>query len=950
MSSERPSTRVHYLTAHTMRIPKATYRLQLTAALDFARAREALPYLADLGVTDVYASPIFTARPGSTHGYDICDHNTINPELGGADEFENFTRARKALGMGYIQDIVPNHMAISGNNALLLDVLENGEDSEFYDFPDIDWDHPDEGLKGKMLAPFLGAFFGDTLTRGEIQLDYDANGFMVRCYDIRFPLRVDSYTRVLTLDMKNLVKSLGHDHSDLVKLLGILYAIKSLSAAEGYQERYEQIDFIKRLLFEIYQSNDTIHRFIDHNLDRINGKASAEDDDKYGLLEEILSEQLYRLSFWKVAADEINYRRFFSVNDLICLRVEEMKVFNHLHRLVAEKVSKGDFTGLRVDHIDGLHDPTNYLKRLRALAPDAYVVVEKILAPDEELPEFWQARGTTGYDFLVEVCGLFVDSESERDFNRIYTGFTGITKTFPELLAEKKRIIIQRYMGGDIDNLARLIKSVSLSDRGSVDITYRALKNAIIETLAYFPVYRTYISPEHHRPVDRTYIKTALDAARESRPDLVYEFDFLERFLLVAYEERLKEDEKSQWLRFVMRFQQFTGPIMAKGSEDTALYHYNRLLCLNEVGGWPDRFGIDTREWHGFCLDRLEKWPHTMNATSSHDTKRGEDARMRLAALSEIPGEWENALKAYHEMNASLRVKVRGVPVPDENDEYFLYQNMLASWPFHKEELDDFQIRLKGYLVKSVREAKVHTGWLKPDEEYEQAFLAFVDKIFSPGLAKNFLDSFAEFQSGTTFLGIVNSLSQTMLKITAPGTPDIYQGSDLWDLSFVDPDNRRPVDFSLRQSYLRELDDEQLNRNPEAFLNGLLTRPEDGRVKLFLIKRLLKIRNEQPDLFEKGAYEPIEFDGAFKRNVIGYLRRLDNVFAMVIAPRLVSDLTVPGRFPLGDRWGDTRLAGDFPSREVLVDAVTDRRLPVESALFLKDALAVFPVALLVGRT
>jgi len=931
-----------------MRIPRATYRLQFNPAFDFRKAREILPYLAGLGITDIYASPIFSARPGSAHGYDICDHNAINPELGGAAGFDHFTKAREDLGMGYVQDIVPNHMAVSGENGLLMDVLENGKDSEFFEFPDIDWEHPDEGLRGKMLAPFLGAFFGETLSQGDIQLDYDENGFLVRCHSLRLPLRMDSYSRILTLNMKSLVKGLGHDHPDLIKLLGILYTIKSLSAAESYQERYEQIAFIKRLLFEIYQSNEHIRQFMAHNLDVINGKENTGSGDAYNLLEEILSEQFYRLSFWKVAADEINYRRFFSVNDLICLRVEEKKVFDCIHRLIAEKVSQGRFSGLRVDHIDGLRDPTAYLERLRDLAGDAYIVVEKILAPDEEFPEFWPAQGTTGYDFLNKACGLFVNAENENAFNAIYQRFTGITKTFPELLAEKKRIIILRYMGGDIDNLARLVKSVSLRDRGSVDITLRALKSAIVETLAYFPVYRTYVSAENSRPVDRSYIRTALDSARGSRLDLVYEFEFLERFLLRAYDRRLADEERTEWLQFVMRFQQFTGPIMAKGSEDTALYGYNRLLCLNEVGGWPDRFGIDTREWHEFCRKRLETWPLTMNATSTHDTKRGEDARMRLAALSETPDAWEKALNRYHEMNAALRTTVRGAPVPDENDEYFLYEAMLASWPFFPEELGEFQVRLKEYLVKSVREAKVHTGWLRPDEEYEQAFLAFVDKLFSPDLAGNFLSLFAGFQRTVAFWGMVNSLSQTILKITAPGTPDMYQGSELWDLSFVDPDNRRPVDFSIRQSYLREID-EAFETSPEALFKDLPARPEDGRIKLFLIRRLLKARNGHAELFEKGAYIPLEFAGVHKKKLVGYMRRLNDSFALVIAPRLVSTMTEAGRFPLGSVWEDTRLVTDIPACETLVDGVTGRRHSGGPELYVKDALSAFPVALLLGR-
>ncbi len=930
-------------------IPCATYRLQFTPTFGFVECGRILDYLVRLGVSDIYASPIFKARSGSMHGYDVCDPRVMNPELGGGSGFAKLTAKRKRAGLGWMQDIVPNHMAVSGENPILTDVLENGPDSRYFSFFDIEWDHPDESVRGRMLAPFLGGFFGDTLERGEISAGFDEDGFFVRYYELRFPLSIDSYAQALTEDLKSLRSALGRDHPDYIKLLGILYNIKTLSALDTVDERDGQISFIKGMLNELYESSASIREYIDSCLNRINNPAAGEGEAPYARLEDLLAQQRYRLSFWKVASDEINYRRFFSINDLISLRIEDDRVQAETHKLIAEKVADGSFTALRIDHIDGLYDPTEYLIRLRRMTDGAFVLVEKILEFDERIPSFWPIQGTVGYDFMNKVCGTFVQADKEREFSRIYARHSGFSRPFEQMVRDKKRLIIDHHMEGDVDNLARFVKSISSRDRGGFDITFRALKKAIIEVLCAFPVYRTYLSESVSRMVDRTYITTAVNRARKASPELVHELDFLERFLLLQFHEHLTDEDKAEWIRFAMRFQQVTGPLMAKGFEDTALYVMNRLLCLNEVGGAPDRFGLSDREWHDFASERLETWPHTMNATATHDTKRGEDARMRLAALSEIPHQWDAALRAFNRINRRRKRKVGDLAVPDRNDEYFLYQTLLASWPFDDENMGDYTDRLKEYLVKSVREAKVHTEWLKPDTEYEQAFVSFAESIITRRRGDAFLREFLPLQERVAFLGMINSLAQTLFKITAPGFPDFYQGTELWDLSFVDPDNRRPVDFDLRTRLLSELET-AWNTDPLGLIRDLPAAPEDGRIKLFLIWRGLRARQTHARLFAEGRYIPLDFRGAYKSHAIGFARELEGRMIVSLAPRFTASITSSNEFPLGDVWADTRAVIPEPVPSGMQNLLTGESLGPASEIPLRRAFERFPAALLEGSS
>ena len=636
----------------------ATYRIQLNSSFDFQMAKNIVPYLADLGISDIYASPILKARKGSLHGYDVVDPNQLNPELGTNSRFEQLIRKLKAYGMGWLQDIVANHMAFDYENQMLMDVLENGQSSQYFSFFDIEWDHPYESIKRRLLAPFLGRFYGESLEEGEIKLRYARNGFRLHYYNQVLLLKVESYGHLLTYRLHVLKKKLGVDHPDYIKLLGILYVLKTLISTAEVNERYDQIRFIKTTLWEIYIQNQDIRKLIKENIKIFNGKRG--NPESFNLLNDLLSEQLFRLSFWKVATEEINYRRFFNINELLSLKIEDEDVFNHIHSLIFKLIEGGKISGLRIDHIDGLYDPTNYLKRIRERTGELYIVVEKILDLDEEIPSPWPVQGTTGYDFMNYVNGLFCKGENEKQFNKIYANFSTLNIPYDELVCEKKRLILGKHMAGDVDNLAHLMKAISRRDRHGSDITIYGLKRALVEVMAQFPVYRTYIGKGTTNETDCSYVKVAIEKAKGSSPGLFNELQFIERFLLLDFGEYLSEDEKNQWIQFVMRFQQFTGPLMAKGFEDTTLYVYNRLLSLNEVGGNAHKFGISIVEFHRFNEKRAHCWPHSLSATSTHDTKRGEDTRARINVLSEIPRQWGGNIKTWSKVNRGKKRKIYG--------------------------------------------------------------------------------------------------------------------------------------------------------------------------------------------------------------------------------------------------------------------------------------------------
>lgn len=932
-----------------MHIPQATYRVQLHKDFDFQHAKAIIPYLAELGISHFYASPIFKARKGSMHGYDIVDPRQINPELGGLSGFEELTALLKSHGLYWLQDIVPNHMAFDSENSMLMDVLERGRDSQFCKFFDIDWNHLYEGLRGKLLVPFLGKFYAEALENGEIHLQYNETGFGINYYSFSLPLKIESYIQVLEYNLSSLEQNLGAQNPDFIKLIGTIQFLKTLVAKKETTSQYEQLLHAKKMLWSLYTSNKKIHEFIDENIIYFNGMKG--EPHSFDALDKLISEQLFRLSFWKVAAEEINYRRFFTINELISLKVEEEDVFNYTHDLIFSLVGTGKFQGLRIDHVDGLYNPADYLKRLRQRVSDTFVLVEKILAENEHLPFDWPVEGTTGYDFMNYVNGVFCKNDNARAFSKLYYKFINQTFSYDELVCSKKRLIISKHLAGNIDNLAHMMKKVSSNDRYGRDLTLYGLRRAMVEVMANFPVYRTYINSESICESDREYIQKAIEKAYKNIPDFLYELNFIKQFLLFGPHGSLGDEDKKELLNFVMNFQQYTAPLMAKGFEDTILYVYNRLISLNEVGSSPELFGFTVGQFHEFNLTKASSSPNSLNATSTHDAKRGEDMRARINVLSEIPDEWESQIKNWSKINQRNKKKNKKNYMPDKNDEYFLYQTLISAYPFLEEEREEFTKRLKQYVIKAVREAKIHTAWIKPDSEYEEACVSFVEKILVPSENNRFLNEFVLFQKKIAYCGIFNSLSQVLLKLTCVGVPDFYQGTELWDLNLVDPDNRRPVDFQKRISFLREIK-EKPQQDSLKLINELLSNKEDGKIKLFLIYRVLQARKKQVALFQKGSYVTLEVQGKFNNNVIAFMRKYEQQYAIAIVPRFYTGLIKEGELPLGEQlWTDTNIVLPKEAPFTWEDVITGQRIVSnDNRLFIGKILSQFPVSLLLMGT
>jgi (1->4)-alpha-D-glucan 1-alpha-D-glucosylmutase len=930
-----------------MRIPIATYRLQFHPEFGFQDALRILHYLDDLGISDIYASPIFKARRGSTHGYDVVDPSQLNPELGSDEDFDELTTELTQRGMGWLQDIVPNHMAYDSENPFLVDILEHGTHSEYSDFFDVEWEHPFDDFKGKILIPMLGDFYGRCMERGEITLNYDENGLTVNYYDLWVPLRIESYNRFLTYDMDTLAKSLGRNHPDFVKLLGILYMVKNLSEETTGRERKDQAQFIKELLWELYTTNEDVNQFIQKNLALFNGE--TDEGDRYELLDSLLSDQFFRLAFWKVGAEELNYRRFFTVNELICLRIEDLKVFQKTHSLISQLVKNGQIQGLRIDHLDGLYNPEQYLRRLRTkCGEDTYIVVEKILELDEELPDDWPIQGTSGYDFLNQVNGLFCCRENEKAFENIYGRLVEQRPDYHTWKISNKRLIADTNLVGDVDNLAHMLKRIAGQYRYGRDFTLSGLRKSILEVLVQFPVYCTYINEEGVSDRDRAYIHQAIKNSNKRIPQLQNELAFIEKVLTLDYEDFLTEEDKAEWLHFSMRFQQFSGPLMAKGVEDTLFYVYNRMISLNEVGGNAGQFGITAKEFHTFNQRQLSHWPHTLNTSSTHDTKRSEDVRARLNVLSEIPEEWDQQVRRWQTLNDAFKIVTEKRTIPDPNNEYFLYQTLVGAFPFDNEaeEHQTFVDRVKAYVVKAVREAKVYTAWLRPDSEYEDGFVTFVERILKQSDQNDFLAEFRPFQQKIARYGIFNSLSQTLLKLTSPGVPDCYQGTELWDLSLVDPDNRRPVDYEERISFLQEIQ-RRCQTDINSLLSDLQATWQDGRMKLFLIYRALTTRKQVREIFEKGNYSPIKVEGQYADHVLAFARTYQKRTAIVVVPRFLTGVIQPDQDPYGEKvWGDTALALPKKLQSDWFETITDREITDQPRLPIGKILQNFPVALL----
>lgn len=930
-----------------MHIPNSTYRIQFTSEFPFSSTREIVEYLSELGISDLYASPILKARKGSTHGYDVVDPTQLNPELGTSDDFDLLISEVKKYNMSWLQDIVPNHMAYSSENLMLIDLLENGQNSRFINSFDIEWNHPHQSVRDRVLAPFLGKYYQEVLENGELVLKYNVEGFSIYYFEHCLPLKMESYSEILSFRLNKLINKLGKNNSEMIKYLGVLYVSKSLPSSEDLDERYSQIMFLKGILWELYSTNQEVKVFIDENLKIYNGEKG--NPESFNKLDTLLSEQYFRLAYWKVANEEINYRRFFNVSDLISLRMENPETFHRVHSLISKFLKEEKIQGLRIDHIDGLYDPLVYLYSLQERAKDSYIVVEKILELEEKLPENWPVKGTTGYDYVNYINGIFCKTENEKAFNSLYSRFIKYNPSYDRIVHDKKRLIIQARMAGEVERLAFSVEAVSSNDRYGIDITMHGLKRALEEILTYFPIYRTYINKEGITERDSKYIDNVLEKVLETNQNLRHEIEYICNLLKLNFDVHFSEDQKKSALDFVMKFQQLTGPLMAKGFEDTALYVYNKFISLNEVGSNPSRFGISLDEYHSYIKQRNNEWPYTMNSTSTHDTKRGEDVRARLNVLSEIPGEWEDKVKLWSDFNSPLKQTLKnGIEVPERNEEYFLYQVLVGSYPLVSEDHDSFVTRVKEYIVKSSREAKTYSSWLNPSEEYENAFMSFAEKILTISEENKFFSDFSNFQKKIAHFGIFNALSQAIIKLTSPGVPDIYQGSEMWNLSLVDPDNRRPVDFELRKRYLKEIKEAE-SGNLKKYFKKILDSKNDGRIKLFLTYRTLKYRNANSDLYLDGTYIPLTAEGKFKENIIAFAREKDGKWSVTVAPRFLTDIIDESELPIGAYiWEDTWLK--IPANTSgWVNQLTGDKMTNDGKVAISDIFKSFPIALLAGN-
>ncbi|APW38155.1 malto-oligosyltrehalose synthase [Rhodoferax koreense] len=918
-------------------IPRATYRLQLHKDFGFEAATTILPYLQRLGVSHVYCSPISRARPGSLHGYDVVDHREINPELGGQEGFERFAAAARAHGLGLVLDLVPNHMGVIGaHNPWWADVLENGQASGYAGFFDINWHPFNEELVGKVLIPVLGEAYGEVLAQGQLQLAFDAAAgqFQLAYFSHRFP--VDPHTWPVLLDAALAeLEAAGGDASLRARFIALSAYAAALpdrsevgEAARNY--RADVIAPLKQQLAELAGEADAAGA-IERVLATVNG---AEGHDELHRLHEA---QAYRLASWLAAADEINYRRFFDVNELAALRIEDERVFEATHALALDLTASGVVDGLRIDHPDGLRDPAQYFERLqrghaRRLAqrlPDAatpvatadaqalgiYVVSEKITAAHGDQPDDWALHGTTGYRYGMLVNGLFVDRRQARRFERIWRSFSGVETGYEDLVTDAKRAVALGPLGAELTVLATQLKRIANTDRHTRDYGFSTLRDTIADTAASMPVYRTYVVDQASAQ-DRRFIDWAIAQARKrSAAADTGVFDFLRSCLLAEF-ARDDEAHRPQVLQFAWRFQQFCAPVAAKGVEDTAFYRYHRLISLNEVGGDPATFGTTVAAFHGASSDRCARWPHTMLATSTHDNKRSEDVRNRIDVLSEVPGVFRLGLRRWHLLTRSLQREVDGRRAPSPADEYLLYQTLLGSLPAGELDdaaLADYRERVAAYMTKAAREAKRETSWMRPNAAYEEALLGFTRGVLGRSAGNPALNELRTRATELARFGGLNSFSMALLKYSSPGVPDIYQGNETIDLSLVDPDNRRPVDYAVRDQMLDTLQPlvDALDAPDRAAVQAALQRmaadPADGRLKLWTTWRLLELRRRDPPLFENGDYLPLKVHGKAREHIVAYARRTPSAMLVVVAARLyVGLLGRPGAPLFGEAcWGDT---------------------------------------------
>jgi (1->4)-alpha-D-glucan 1-alpha-D-glucosylmutase len=947
-------------------IPRATYRVQLHAGFRLADACELVPYLARLGISHLYASPILKARPGSTHGYDIVDHGTLNPEIGTREDLDRLSARLREHGLGLVLDIVPNHMGVGSDNGWWMDLLENGQASERAEFFDVDWRPAKPELRGRVLLPVLGDHYGAILDRGELVLECACEagvaGLHVRYWEQRFPLDPATYPDVLGADLDGLRAALGGDPDTLARFESLLTAFAKLPPRDSTDdaarvERARDRTLHRRTLAELLARSPALAA---HVADAVRSLAGADAGER---LHALLERQAWRLAFWRTAADEINYRRFFDINDLAGLRQEESRVFDETHRLIADLVAAGIVDGLRIDHPDGLRDPAGYYEQLaarmaetlgrdRARGLPLYVVAEKILQSYEHLPREWAVHGTTGYDVAPLLTGWYTYAPAERTMLRGYVQFTGLQQDLDDELYVAKKLVMGAALASELTVLANRLNRLSEADVHTRDYTLNALRSAVAEVAACFPVYRTYVTPDGAGPDDRRYVDWAIAQARKrsTAVDLSV-FDFLRRVLLLDGFADAPEGVRREAIGVAMRFQQFTAPLMAKGFEDTVLYRYHPLVALNEVGGHPRRFHTSTPALHRANAERARDWPHAMLTTSTHDTKRAEDVRTRLCVLSELADDWKARVQRWAQFNHRRKRRPKADTAwPGPRIEYLLYQTLVGTWPVGEFDRGAYRERIHAYALKATREAKTHTSWVNPNVDYEAALRAFVDALLPEGGGGPFLADFEPFARDVAWFGALASLSQQLLKLTAPGVPDVYQGTELLDLSLVDPDNRRPVDYGLRRRLLDELDgdDAALAGRARAWLGD----PTDGRAKFRLTARTLRLRAERPAAFRDGSYVPLEVRGHRADHVVAYLRRHGDDAVLVVATRWHATLTERAtRLPLGaDVWGDTCIALPDEARGDWQDALGGARIPGgRPTLPLVELLGEWPVALLANE-
>ena len=973
-------------------IPTSTYRLQVHGGFTLDDAAAIVPYLAALGIGAAYTSPYFAAEKGSTHGYDITNHNEINPELGGADAHRRFTTRLKAAGLQHIVDFVPNHMGISTmTNPWWRDVLENGPSARSAPFFDIDWNPVKRELRRKLLLPILGDQYGTVLERGELQLEFRNGRLVLKYFDNELPVNPRQAPRVYRTGLTRLTGELGPTHPNLLEFLSIITALQKMpayteSAPDDVSERSRESEIARTRLQRLSDASESIRRHIQAQVREFNGVPGR--PESFDALHELLEEQAYRLAYWRTAAHEINYRRFFDINSLAGLRVEDPQVFGAIHQLLSRLLREELVTGVRIDHPDGLFDPAKYFEMLQDVAAEAwgiartpgerplYIVAEKILSGRERLPRSWAVSGTTGYNFLNQLNGVFVDSANARLMRRVYERLTGDTDSFDDLLYVTKQLIMDTSMASELNVLAEMLNRISESNRRSRDFTLNSLRDVIFEVVACFPAYRTYVTEQGWTPEDRAVLEQAIVRARRRNPAMDPTiFDFFREVLLPRDAEDTVSGtpgdrrgggyppadaaEEAQRLRFSMKFQQYTGPLQAKGLEDTAFYRYNLLLSLNEVGGDPSRFGCSVGDFHEMNVRRQQEWPYEMLATATHDTKLGEDVRARINVLSEMPEEWGHEAARWMRLNREHRTLVDGEPAPDRSDEYRFYQALVGVWPPSATAASTELIRrLQAYMTKAVKEAKRHSSWINPNDEYEHAVTAFVERVLTAPSSAEFLAAFLPIQTRVARAGLVNSLSQVALKIASPGVPDFYQGTELWDLSLVDPDNRRAVDYALREQALSDVTS-ILSLAPQErtdAIRALLDGWPDGRIKMLIATAALRARHDLPALFLDGDYIPLDTDLPVPGRLVAFARvHSDGRAAIAVAPTLSSKLTDDDHpLPIGDRWRTSRvllpssLAG-LTFRDCVTGAEVRPATSSDAAwLFVGQVLSTVPVAILIA--